>query len=723
MMFSRSRCSISNGHLPITRYYQSSAPTRVWARRQHTNANMHAPDQRPPPELSIHPPSTASSSTPPPQPPPPSQRAWFKPKFRHIFVGAFALYSASVYYMQWREQKKRDTVNPDTVLHWRITDGSIVETNIDTSPTRKLPHLLNPTPGPVTKVSTLYEIIRAIKLAKDDDRIVGIMANMSSGGTTGSAPQSSLGFAQVQEIREALDEFRQAKIAKFGADKCKLIAFADTYTQMYYYLASAFDHVAIQPTGQVPLVGLSSTVTFFKQLLNRFGIYVRGEARREYKSAISPFTETKLTPEQRSDLDQLLSSLNTDMLQDIASSRKNSMNLKENGETNQDLFEAVKRGPFMSEEAQQMGLVDTRTYKRNMTDMIKENAAMGLIHYLRVREVEKLKEMKASNTPNMVVGVVYLIGTITRTPGYFGANAVVKALREAAEDETVDAIVLRIDSGGGDVIASDTIHDAVQYVQEEKKIPVVASFGNVAASGGYFVATHCAKILAQPTTITGSIGVAMLRPHISQEFFKWAGIDIEQTFMGSKAESLLIDLEGEDLERWKRTADIYYADFKSRVAAGRNLDPEKVEDLAKGRLWSGRNALSVGLIDEQGGIYRAIRVAAELGLKRRLESDLKEEVKALLPKKLDDSMEVVVKSFPAKRTFIERLKQLEEVDSEAWENFAGGQGEKALMLVTAQVAQFIGEALHAGIEDFVDNLKQRAVMSSQPRYEMEVSIE
>ncbi|KAF9925866.1 hypothetical protein BGZ65_007528, partial [Modicella reniformis] len=341
-------------------------------------------------------------------------------------------------------------------------------------------------------VSSLIDVVTAIKHAKDDPKIVGIMANFSSDMTQ---QNKSLGLAQVQELRSAIQEFKEAKAKALGGeDKVTLIAYTDSFdNQIQYYLASVFDKVYMQPSGSIPLVGLSSTVPFVKTLLNRFGIQVRAETRKEYKSMVSPFTETELPPPQKHNLFDLLKGLNAQMLADIAKSRQKTLG----SDPLEKLNHLIQVGPFMGSEAKDEGLVDGLLYKRDCGKMVENNGAFGLSHYMRVKAKEHTKKLVKTGEASLVVGIVYLIGGIRRGDGHFGANTIVKGIREAANDPTVDAIVLRIDSGGGDVVASDTIGDAIQWCQDVKKKPVVVSFGNTAASGGYFVSTHAKAIVAQ----------------------------------------------------------------------------------------------------------------------------------------------------------------------------------------------------------------------------------
>ncbi|KAF9959545.1 hypothetical protein BGZ72_009380 [Mortierella alpina] len=544
----------------------------------------------------------------------------------------------------WRQQKIRDTIPPNTVLHWRVTDGSIVETDTDKGYYQKILRAAGgSSPAPV---STLIDVVTAIKHAKDDPRIVGIMANFSTANQK-TQQTKPLGLAQIQELRTAIQEFKEAKAKALGGeDKVSLIAYTDSFdNQSQYYLASAFDKVYMQPSGSIPLVGLSSTVPFFKTLLGRFGIQVRAEARKEYKSMVSPFTETELPPPQKQNLFDLLKGLNSQILAEIAKSRQKVLG----SDPVEKLNHLIQIGPFMGSEAKDEGLVDGLLYKRDCGKMVEDNGAFGLAHYMRVKAKEHTNKLAKTGEPSLVVGIVYLIGGIKRGGGDFGANTVVKGIREAANDPSVDAVVLRIDSGGGDVVASDTIGDAIRWCQDEKKKPVVVSFGNTSASGGYFVSTHAKAIVAQPTTVTGSIGVASLRPYFTPEFFKLIGVSVEQFFTGSSDTSLLNDLEGAALTRFKRQIDTTYADFIKRVADGRKMTIEQVENVAGGRVMNGKEALTAGLVDKLGGLSYAVRLAGDYGLEAHksaghLPSDMQVE-------------NVVVKVFPTPKPLLKQLAE------------------------------------------------------------------
>ncbi|GJJ68343.1 protease IV [Entomortierella parvispora] len=571
--------------------------------------------------------------------PNPFARAWSHRG--KIAFGVFLIYSGANVYYNYRQQKIRNTIHPNTILHWRITDGSIVETDTDKGNIQKIIKAAGGTSP--TPVSTLIDIVTALKHARQDPRIVGIVANFSTGNSP--AKTKGLGLAQIQELRTAIQEFKEVKAKALGGeDKVQLIAYTDSFdNQNQYYLASAFDKVYMQPTGSIPLVGLSSTVPFFKTLLGRFGILVRAEARKEYKSMVSPFTETELPPPQKQNLFDLLKGLNSQILSDIAKSRQKVLG----SDPVEKLNHLIQIGPFMGSEAKEEGLVDGLVYKRDCGKMVEKNKALGIAHYMRVKATEHTDKLAHTGEPSLVVGLVYLIGGIKRGGGDFGANTIVKGIREAANDPSVDAVVLRIDSGGGDVVASDTIGDAIRWCQDEKKKPVVVSFGNTSASGGYFISTHAKAIVAQPTTVTGSIGVASLRPYFTPEFFKLIGVSVEQFFTGSSDTSVLNDLEGAALTRYKRQIDATYTDFIKRVADGRKMTLEQVEEVAGGRVMNGKEAIRVGLVDKLGGLDSAITLAGAYGLEAhknagQLPSDM--EVK-----------NVVVKVFPKPKPLLQQI--------------------------------------------------------------------
>lgn len=388
--------------------------------------------------------------------------------------------------------------------------------------------------------------------------------------TPSAAPsEGSLGIAQIQDLRQAIVSLKEVKKQKFG-DDAKFIAYCDSHdSQSAYFLATVFDKIYLQRSGSVALVGLSNSVPFVRRLLDRFGIQVKGNARKEYKSITSTFTETSLPGPQKENALSLLFDLNDQVLQGIAEQRYKQMGTKSVEEGKSKLAKLIKRGPFSAEEAQEAGFIDGLMSKRAALSQTDDFMEMNLGHYARVRSGERLKELILNGKDPMSIGLVYVLGGINRGGGPYGANTIVKGIKQAMQDPSVGAIVLRVDSGGGDVTASDTMFEAIQYCKDWG-YPVVASFGNTAASGGYWIACHANKIIASQGTITGSIGVASIRPYFTKAFFEWLGVDLESFFTGSTALSLTTppDPLHERLEDARM--DKIYDDFLRHVAEGRN---------------------------------------------------------------------------------------------------------------------------------------------------------
>lgn len=385
------------------------------------------------------------------------------------------------------------------------------------------------------------------------------------------------------------------------------IAFCDTFTsQSSFLLASAFDKVYLQPSGTIPLTGISAQIPFFSRLISKLGIKVHAEARREYKSMISQFKEKDgLPPLQAQNEAQLLGELNRSVAYAIGSNRFRGI---DGDDAADKVVELMGKGPYSAKEALELGLVDGLKYKGEVVKMLTGQDAGGdigedkkkseakdddpaslkfktLPHYARVTDRLLLSKLKDEEV--IPVAVCYLRGSISAAPGDFSASTVVKGLKEAAEDDDAKAIVLRIDSGGGDVVASDSIWHAVRRAKESSGKPIIVSFGNVAASGGYYAATAADAIYASETTVTGSIGVASLRPTITRKLFDWAGIGLQTFFTGSKASSVLHDMDEDQLKRQTQHIDETYEDFLAKVVQGRKIERGVIEDIAGGRVFTG----------------------------------------------------------------------------------------------------------------------------------------
>lgn len=413
------------------------------------------------------------------------------------FAGFLVFFVASRVVTHQYERKKRDEITLGSVLHWRMSGSSVVEAQTSKGKFAQMLEAMQDESTERPKVHSLLALTAAIRAAAHDDRILCLAVDMSS--APGLQDGSTLGLAQAEELREAILAFKEAKTSSFGTQNKYCIAYADTFdSQPLYYLASAFDRVFVQPTGSVPLTGLGTSSLFFKRLLDKAGVEVHAEAREAYKSMVSPFTRRDLSKEQKKDLMDLLDGMNSLMLKGIAQGRVNADSTKEGTEETEgkkegailpsrdvkamtEMFrEHTLTGPFTAIRALDAGLVDGLLYPRAVRASIKgQYKFVSMERYMRVRGNEIGTKSKQAGEKPPVLGLVHLLGTIKRGQGQFGANAVKKALVDASADPDIKAIVLRIDSPGGDVLASDTVAEAIDYCQTERGIPVIASFGNV----------------------------------------------------------------------------------------------------------------------------------------------------------------------------------------------------------------------------------------------------
>ena len=439
-------------------------------------------------------------------------------------------------------------------------------------------------------------VVGALEVAASDDRVVGLFAQ--GGGVR-------MGFAQVQEIRDAILAFKQS-----GKPTA---VFAETFGELGsgnggYYLATAFDRIYLQPSGDVGLTGVAMEHPFVKGALDSLGVGVQMDHRHEYKNAMNLFTETEFTDAHREASAAILKSMMNQMVLGISRLR---------GKTPEDVREIINRGPFLGTAARAEGLVDSLAYWDEVRELVK--AEWG-------KEAEFLdvgKYRKRTDDPygeGTAVALIHGIGAIHRGKSDYdpmsasttmGASTLTKAFRAAVKDEEVRAILFRIDSPGGSYVASDAIwREVVKAKQAEK--PVIVSMGNVAGSGGYFVAMNADKIVAQPGTLTGSIGVVGGK-FVTTEFWERLGITWDEVQEGDNA---LIWGSGAEFtpEQWAKFQmwlDHIYEDFTTKVGKGRGMSQADVLEVATGRVWTGEDAKARGLVDELGGMKTAMRLVRE----------------------------------------------------------------------------------------------------------------
>ncbi len=437
----------------------------------------------------------------------------------------------------------------------------------------------------------LREVVEALERAAEDERVVSVVARV------GSAP---VGLATLQELRSAVRAF---------ADSGKeTVAWADTFGEWgpgngAYFLAAGFDRVYLQPSGDVGLTGLLYESSFLRGTFDKLGLEPRMDRRHEYKSAMNELTETGYTPAHAEALQAVLDSQFSQIVRGIAEGR----GLEE--ERVRELFE---RGPFLGAEAREAGLVDGLAYWDEVLAGLEERH--GEDAELTPLE-DYARRSRGRRRGQREVALIYGVGGVERgESGYdpftggvrMGSETVAQAFRDAVEDEAIEAILFRVSSPGGSYVASDTIWRETVRAREAGK-PVVVSMGDVAGSGGYFVAMAADSIVAQPGTITGSIGVYGGKI-LSRGFWEKLGVTWDDVASGGRASmwSSLHDFTPEGWDRLQASLDRIYDDFTAKVASGRGLSGQEVRAAARGRIWTGEDAARLGLVDGLGGFPAAL---------------------------------------------------------------------------------------------------------------------
>jgi protease-4 len=467
---------------------------------------------------------------------------------------------------------------------------------------------------------SLRDVVDALDTARRDDRVRGLLATFG-----GTAPA----LAQIQELRDAIKRFRDA--GKMT------VAYSETFGEAgpgnaAYYLASAFEKIVLQPSGDVGLTGMLAESPFVKGALAKLGIEARGDHRYEYKNAWNMFSQESFTDAHREATTRIMESRFSQMVRDIARDRK----LEESR-----VRELFDRGPLLGSEAVAAGLVDEVAYRDGVDDLVRKGRPdadfMPLADYLAAAG--------RPHTSGTTIALIYGTGAVVRgTSGFdplfqdstMGSKTVTKAFQDAIDDDDVKAILFRVDSPGGSYVASDSIWREVVRAKEKGK-PVVVSMGNVAGSGGYFVAMSADAIVAQPGTITGSIGVLNMKM-LTRGMWDKIGITWDEVHTGaaSTIPSGLHDFTPEQWQSFQHWLDRIYEDFTTKVAEGRRLPIEKVREIARGRVWTGEDAKGIGLVDELGGMDTALAV-----LRGKLTLGPEDAVK--------------LRVFPVERSFLEKI--------------------------------------------------------------------
>ncbi len=440
------------------------------------------------------------------------------------------------------------------------------------------------------KVTVTHDVLNAIDAASRDPRIVGLVVKITP---------STAGWAKLEEIRARLQEFRQSNKPNI----CYLAA--DILTNREYFLATGCEKVWLVPTAVVGTVGLMASSTFLRGSLDKLGVEPNMFGTGEYKTYRNQFTEKSFTPAHREMTVSLVESLYQRYVEAAAKARK--IEPKE-------FDKLLRAGPYLPSEAVEKRLVDRFAYWDQVQEHFREQAGDW-----QPVELDRYAQ-QIPNTGSQTIAVINATGAIyTGKSGHdswegyiMGADTVAADIRRAREDDSVAAIVLRVDSPGGSVVASEIIRREVLRAKEAGK-PVVASMADTAASGGYWISMSASKIVAEPSTITGSIGVVFGKMNIAG-LYKLLGLSTDHYATSSNA-TLLYEQQNFSPEQRavvERFIVDNYEQFKQGVAEGRKLDIKKVEEIARGRVWTGAQAKEHGLVDEFGGMDRALALAREL---------------------------------------------------------------------------------------------------------------
>ena len=448
--------------------------------------------------------------------------------------------------------------------------------------------------------SRLADLLDGLRRARGDRRVKALVAKV------GGRP---IGLATVQEIRRAVEEFRDAgKLT---------VAWAETFGEFSagnvpYFLATAFETIYLQPSGDLGLTGIAMERIFLRGTLDQLGIDFQVAKRHEYKSAAEQLTERSFSGPAREATERLAESITAQLTDAIADRRRIG---------GDEVRQLIDQGPFLAAQALEHGLVDELGYRDEVYARVRKHTgadaiAVHLGRYQRSRALgERVRKLPTPSPRH--VALVYATGPIRRgrsgrgpfSGGAMGSDTISAALRAATADDGARAIVLRVNSPGGSYVASDTIWREVVRARNTGK-PVVVSMGDVAASGGYFISMAADAIVAQPGTVTGSIGVLSGKPDLSQLLGR-AGVTTDSVAEGAHSEMFKPTRPWSE-DEWALVngwLDHIYADFTGKVAEGRRMPADRVHELARGRVWTGADALANGLVDELGGLDRAAAIA------------------------------------------------------------------------------------------------------------------
>lgn len=469
--------------------------------------------------------------------------------------------------------------------------------------------------------ASLRTVVASLERAAGDPRVKAAMVRIDD---------LPMGWGRVDELRAAIARFRKSGKPAY--------AYMESGGNKEYYLATACSKIFVVPTALLDITGLAAEVMFFRGTLDKLGVEAQFEGIGKYKNAPNQFTQSGFTAPHREQTEALIDGFYSEYTKAIAASR---------GKTAAQVRQLIDAGPYVAKEARRVGLVDELVYQDELANKVGHAGRVSPGRYVRSSWRDTFRSRPK-------VAVVYVVGEITSGEsqtgsfggsGTAGSDTVASAIRAAREDDEIKAIVLRVDSPGGSGVASDVMWREVKLAGKEK--PVVASMGDVAASGGYYVSMGSAAIVAQPTTITGSIGVFSGKFSMRGLYDK-LGITEEIVTRGSSADLFTSYRPWTESERAKvrSMSEAFYHEFVTKAAEGRGRTYDEVHEVAQGRVWTGRDAMAVGLVDRMGGLREAIDLAKE---------------KAQIDKQQD--VELVV--LPERKNFLESLFQEDDSSIES----------------------------------------------------------
>lgn len=471
-----------------------------------------------------------------------------------------------------------------------VKPNSILELDLSTTVKDYAPKENNPIAEALELIDNnlaLNKIINAIENAKTDTNIKGISIKTNA---------VNAGVSQTQAIRNKIEDFK--KSGKF------VYAYNDVYSQKNYYLSSVADSIFLNPVGAIDFKGLATEILYYKDFEDKYGIQMEVIRHGKYKSAVEPYLTNKMSEANREQTTSFLKSIWSEITNDISKSRNLSSE-----QVNLIADNSLGRNPIL---AKSNNLIDGIIYEDEYKEKIALNSDKKT-NTISLQDYINSGKGKISSSAKDKIAVIYAQGEIMYAKGnenIIGQGITNKAIRKAREDKNIKAIVLRVNSPGGSALASELIWRELELTKKVK--PLVVSMGDVAASGGYYIACNANKIIAEPTTITGSIGVFGAIPNFNK-LAKNIGINAEQVATNSSPNySPFEPMDKKFYDVTKEGVEQTYTTFVNRVATGRNMTFEQVNEIAQGRVWTGKEALINGLVDKLGSLNDAVKIAAEL---------------------------------------------------------------------------------------------------------------